>query len=46
MAFAAAALQTDLEDGAIQASPKVFSLGNRAGASVGLSNLKAKSRSC
>ena len=30
MAFATAALQTDLEDGAIQASPKVFSLGNRA----------------
>jgi len=30
MAFAIATLQTDLEEGAIQASPKVFSLGNRA----------------
>ena len=30
MAFATAALRTDLEEGAIQANPKVFSLGNRA----------------
>ena len=30
MALATASLQTDLDDGAIQASPKVFSLGNRA----------------